>query len=110
MWQSSPWVPGWRSVCHRDGGMLHDLGKIAILLEVLRKPGLLNEEEWRIMCRHPVLGADLLARLPGSNRLPLIVAFEHTYGTTARGIRSSVRAGASTRSAGSRAWPTSSTR
>jgi HD-GYP domain-containing protein (c-di-GMP phosphodiesterase class II) len=29
------------------------------------------------MCRHPVLGADLLARLPGSNRLPLIVAFEH---------------------------------
>jgi HD-GYP domain-containing protein (c-di-GMP phosphodiesterase class II) len=58
-------------------GMLHDLGKIAIPLEVLRKPGLLNEEEWRIMCRHPVLGADLLARLPGSNRLPLIVAFEH---------------------------------
>jgi HD-GYP domain-containing protein (c-di-GMP phosphodiesterase class II) len=58
-------------------GMLHDLGKIAIPLEVLRKPGLLDAEEWRIMCRHPVLGADLLARLPGSNRLPLIVAFEH---------------------------------
>jgi HD-GYP domain-containing protein (c-di-GMP phosphodiesterase class II) len=58
-------------------GMLHDLGKIAIPLEVLRKPGLLDAEEWRIMCRHPVLGADLLARLPGSNRLPMIVAFEH---------------------------------
>jgi HD-GYP domain-containing protein (c-di-GMP phosphodiesterase class II) len=58
-------------------GMLHDLGKIAIPLEVLRKPGLLDAEEWRIMCRHPVLGAELLARLPGSNRLPLIVAFEH---------------------------------
>jgi HD-GYP domain-containing protein (c-di-GMP phosphodiesterase class II) len=58
-------------------GMLHDLGKIAIPLEVLRKPGLLDAEEWRIMCRHPVLGADLLARMPGSNRLPLIVAFEH---------------------------------
>ena len=58
-------------------GVLHDLGKIAIPLEVLRKPGLLDEEEWRIMRRHPVLGADLLARMPGSNRLPLIVAFEH---------------------------------
>jgi HD-GYP domain-containing protein (c-di-GMP phosphodiesterase class II) len=58
-------------------GMLHDLGKIAIPLEVLRKPGLLDAEEWRIMSRHPILGADLLARLPGSNRLPLIVAFEH---------------------------------
>jgi HD-GYP domain-containing protein (c-di-GMP phosphodiesterase class II) len=58
-------------------GMLHDLGKIAIPLEVLQKPGLLDKEEWRVICRHPVLGADLLARLPGSNRLPLIVAFEH---------------------------------
>jgi HD-GYP domain-containing protein (c-di-GMP phosphodiesterase class II) len=58
-------------------GMLHDLGKIAIPLDILRKPGLLDAEEWRVMCRHPVLGADLLARLPGSNRLPLIVAFEH---------------------------------
>lgn len=58
-------------------GMLHDLGKIAIPLEVLRKPGLLDAEEWRIVCRHPIVGADLLARLPGPNRLPLIVAFEH---------------------------------
>ena len=58
-------------------GMLHDLGKIAIPLEILRKPGLLDAEEWRIIARHPMLGADLLARLPGSNRLPLIVAFEH---------------------------------
>ena len=58
-------------------GMLHDLGKIAIPLEVLRKPGLLDENEWRIMRRHPVLGANLLAQMPGSNRLPMIVAFEH---------------------------------
>jgi HD-GYP domain-containing protein (c-di-GMP phosphodiesterase class II) len=58
-------------------GMLHDMGKIAIPLEVLRKPGLLDPEEWRIMRRHPALGADLLSRLPSSNRLPMIVAFEH---------------------------------
>jgi len=58
-------------------GMLHDLGKIAVPLEILRKPGLLEEDEWRVMRRHPVLGADLLSRMPGSNRLPMIVAFEH---------------------------------
>ena len=58
-------------------GVLHDLGKIAVPLEILRKPGLLEEDEWRVMRRHPVLGADLLSRMPGSNRLPMIVAFEH---------------------------------
>jgi HD-GYP domain-containing protein (c-di-GMP phosphodiesterase class II) len=57
--------------------VLHDLGKIAVPLEILRKPGLLEEPEWRIMRRHPVRGADLLSRMPGSNRLPMIVSFEH---------------------------------
>jgi HD-GYP domain-containing protein (c-di-GMP phosphodiesterase class II) len=57
--------------------VLHDLGKIAIPLEILRKPGVLEEPEWRIMRRHPVRGADLLSRMPGSNRLPMIVSFEH---------------------------------
>lgn len=58
-------------------GVLHDLGKIALPLEILRKPGLLEEDEWRVMRRHPIFGADLLSRMPGSNRLPMIVAFEH---------------------------------
>jgi HD-GYP domain-containing protein (c-di-GMP phosphodiesterase class II) len=66
-------------------GMLHDLGKIAVPLEILRKPGLLEEDEWRVMRRHPVLGADLLSRLPGSNRLPMIVAFEHHMRFDTRG-------------------------
>lgn len=58
-------------------GMLHDLGKIRVPLDILRKPGLLDEDEWRVMRRHPVFGAELLSRMPGSNRLPMIVAFEH---------------------------------
>ncbi len=58
-------------------GLLHDLGKIAIPLEILQKPGPLSEEEWRIMRRHPVLGAEVLSRLSVANRLPMIVAFEH---------------------------------
>jgi HD-GYP domain-containing protein (c-di-GMP phosphodiesterase class II) len=58
-------------------GMLHDLGKIAIPLEILRKPGPLNEEEWRTMQQHPLLGAEVLSRLSVANRLPMVVAFEH---------------------------------
>jgi HD-GYP domain-containing protein (c-di-GMP phosphodiesterase class II) len=58
-------------------GMLHDLGKIAIPLEILRKPGPLNEEEWRIMQQHPLLGAEVLSRLSVAHRLPMIIAFEH---------------------------------
>src|SRR5574337_167746 len=58
-------------------GMLHDVGKIAVPLEVLRKPGPLDEEEWRLMRRHPVAGAEILSRLAVANRLPMIVAFEH---------------------------------
>ena len=46
-------------------------------MEILRKPGPLTEDEWTVMRRHPALGAQVLSHLAGSNRLPMIVAFEH---------------------------------
>jgi HD-GYP domain-containing protein (c-di-GMP phosphodiesterase class II) len=69
-------------------GMLHDVGKIAIPYEILRKPGPLDDQEWQVMRRHPVFGADLLSRLPGTNRLPMIVAFEHHIRFDMRGYPS----------------------
>lgn len=42
------------------GGMLHDLGKSDIEVGILRKPGPLNEVEWKTMKQHPLKGADLL--------------------------------------------------
>ncbi|HWM94098.1 MAG TPA: HD domain-containing phosphohydrolase [Thermoanaerobaculia bacterium] len=43
--------------------MLHDLGKIGIPEEILRKRGPLNEEEAEIMRRHPDIGARVLEKL-----------------------------------------------
>ncbi len=39
---------------------LHDLGKLAVPIEVLRKVGPLDESEWKEMRRHPAVGADLV--------------------------------------------------
>ncbi|MFL5759826.1 MAG: HD-GYP domain-containing protein [Thermomicrobiales bacterium] len=43
-------------------GNLHDLGKVGIDPAILQKPGNLTEHEWAEMKRHPVLGAEVLAR------------------------------------------------
>ena len=41
-------------------GVLHDLGKLSVSDEILRKEGSLSEEEWRQMRRHPTIGAQIL--------------------------------------------------
>jgi putative nucleotidyltransferase with HDIG domain len=42
------------------GFLLHDIGKIGIPDQILRKPAQLNEAEWRLMKSHTVLGAQML--------------------------------------------------
>ncbi len=45
----------------RIGALLHDVGKLIVPIEVLNKPGRLDEDEWRIIKRHPAAGVELLA-------------------------------------------------
>lgn len=47
---------------------MHDVGKIGIPDAVLKKPGKLDEAEWQVMRRHPVIGARIL----GNSEHPLI--------------------------------------
>jgi putative nucleotidyltransferase with HDIG domain len=42
-------------------GLLHDIGKIGIPEAVLRKTGPLDPDEWVLMQRHPVIGAQIVA-------------------------------------------------
>jgi putative two-component system response regulator len=44
-------------------GVLHDLGKLAVPDEMLRKPGPLSDDEWIEVKRHPVVGAELVLSL-----------------------------------------------
>jgi len=57
----------------RKGGMLHDVGKIAIPDVILTKPGKYTPEEFEIMKKHPVLGCDICDKLQTvHDTLPLI--------------------------------------
>jgi len=61
-------------------GIFHDIGKSCIPLEILNKPSSFNDEEWKVMKRHPVLGVKELLRLKGVDALTARImtgAFEH---------------------------------
>jgi len=47
----------------RMGALLHDVGKIAVPLEILNKRGALLPEELQVMREHPVVGEDLVAHV-----------------------------------------------
>lgn len=56
---------------------IHDIGKVGIPDAILNKPGRLTDEERLNMERHPVLGANLLARYPDFARGVAIVRHHH---------------------------------
>ena len=59
------------------GALLHDVGKIGIPDPILHKPGRLTAEEYEIIKRHPVLGAEMLA--PMEDLAPAVPAVRHHH-------------------------------
>jgi len=57
--------------------MLHDIGKVFIPAEIVKKPGKLTEEEWQQIKRHPAEGARVLAGLTDLPALASTIALEH---------------------------------
>lgn len=57
--------------------LMHDIGKVKTPSEILNKPDKLDDEEFDIMKRHTVHGAEILRRTPEMPTLAPIVAFEH---------------------------------
>ena len=58
-------------------GYLHDIGKIGISDAILHKPGRLDDKEWEVIKRHPVVGVELLAPLKFLPEEKIIVRHHH---------------------------------
>ena len=56
---------------------MHDIGKVRTPKDILNKPSKLTDEEFEIMKRHTVDGAEILRRTPEMPILAPVVAFEH---------------------------------
>ncbi len=60
------------------GALLHDVGKIGIPENVLKKEGPLSDEEWAIMKQHPTIGTEkVLMPNPSLRDLIPIVKYHH---------------------------------
>lgn len=57
--------------------MLHDVGKVFVPEDVVKKPGRLSEEEWQQIRRHPAEGARAIAGLADLPALATTIALEH---------------------------------
>jgi HD-GYP domain-containing protein (c-di-GMP phosphodiesterase class II) len=67
------------------GGLLHDMGKALIPVELLNKPGKLTDEEFNIIKMHPVRGYDLLLEGNGVGEIPLDICLHHHEKVDGRG-------------------------
>ncbi|HHR84725.1 MAG TPA: HD-GYP domain-containing protein, partial [Candidatus Acetothermia bacterium] len=58
---------------------VHDIGKIAVPDAILLKPGKLDEAEWKIMKKHPVISAELIEGLSIYSHVADAVRHEHEH-------------------------------
>jgi putative two-component system response regulator len=60
-------------------GLLHDIGKLGIPMEILTKPGRLTPEEYEIVKSHAVLGGELVKNSPSIRPLIPIIRHHHEF-------------------------------
>jgi putative nucleotidyltransferase with HDIG domain len=59
------------------GSLLHDVGKMVVPDDILRKVGPLTEDEWHIMRQHPNWGFDMLAEVGFLQQPALEIVYSH---------------------------------
>lgn len=63
----------------RRGGYLHDLGKIAVPDEILKKGADLTPEEWQVMKQHPITGENICKPLRSLRLVLPIIRHHHEH-------------------------------
>jgi HD-GYP domain-containing protein (c-di-GMP phosphodiesterase class II) len=63
----------------RKAGLLHDIGKLGISLDILKKPGKLTTDEYETIKTHAALGADLVKNSPSLQPLLSTIRNHHEY-------------------------------
>ena len=63
----------------RRGGFLHDLGKIAVPDDILKKGANLSADEWKIMKLHPVTGENICKPLKSLRLVLPIIRHHHEH-------------------------------
>jgi putative two-component system response regulator len=66
-------------VALRRGGFLHDLGKIGVPDEILKKGSNLTGEEWQIMKQHPIIGENICKPLKSLRLVLPIIRHHHEH-------------------------------
>ncbi|HWR35744.1 MAG TPA: HD domain-containing phosphohydrolase [Clostridia bacterium] len=66
-------------VALKRGGFLHDLGKIAIPDEILKKGTNLTADEWRTMKQHPIIGENICKPLRSLRIVLPIIRHHHEH-------------------------------
>jgi len=61
----------------RRGGVLHDIGKLAIPERILHKKTPLSDDEWTILKKHPTIGAEICSSLRSIGETMDIVLYHH---------------------------------
>lgn len=56
---------------------LHDVGKLALPDEILEKPGALDDEEWKLMRQHTIVGERIVGALPAVADVGPLVRASH---------------------------------
>jgi len=67
------------------GALLHDMGKMHVPLEILNKPGKLDDKEFEIMKSHPVSGYQMLKKSKGLSVDTLDIVKSHHERTSGSG-------------------------
>ena len=60
-----------------DAAILHDIGKVAVDDRVLNKVGKLSDDDWTMIQKHPVTGADLVAQMSALGKVGHWIRHHH---------------------------------